>query len=237
LSEVLLDLPRGRSERGGRRPCVIMIFAPKGGVGKSTLASNLLVAAATAGHDAVGLDFDGQRALRLWGVDRDETMQKAPWTKIVPVEVREAHITDWRDELHLVRRRGVVVIDTPPGVERQSQKSLRELGHQADMILMPTEFFGGSMRFVVDFMAWFADKPGRAIFVLNKTMPSTTLNADSRDTLAEYGEVWPDSIPLRVDLARAFERGLAAADSPSIPCGKQFADLWSLCLDRIGSRP
>ena len=49
----------GRVERCRR----VMVFASKGGVGKTTVASNLLVSAALDGIEAIGVDFDGQRHL------------------------------------------------------------------------------------------------------------------------------------------------------------------------------
>jgi cellulose biosynthesis protein BcsQ len=223
-------LPR-QTKISGQSAKIIMIFAPKGGVGKTMLASNLLVAAARAGHDVVALDFDGQRAFTLWARDRQGHPGVDP--EIRSLEVRAAHIRDWRAELHLVRKRGVVIIDTPPGVERSSQDYLQEMGQAVDIVLMPTEVYPGSIRYVKDFMTWW-QTPGRAVFVLNKTQPNRTLTADAREALQERGEVWDDSIPLRDDLARAFGVGAAATDDERMPGHDAFMNLWRVCATRVG---
>jgi chromosome partitioning protein len=217
--------------KAGKRAHILMVFAPKGGVGKTTLASNMVVAAARAGHSVAGLDFDGQRAFTTWAADRHDHPGVPSEFQI---EVRGAHIEDWRSELHLVRRRDVVVIDTPPGVERRNQVPLQEIGAIADVILMPTEVYGGSMRYVVDFLSWWESRPGRTLLVLNKTIAGRSLNREAREFLSVRGDVWPDSLPLRDDIARAFDCGLAAADDDKIPGNTNFAALWHLCAGRMG---
>ncbi len=214
------------------RPRTIMVFAPKGGVGKSTLCSNLAVAASLSGKTVAGLDFDGQRAFALWGINRSQH-PAAP--TLAPVRIIGAHIEDWRDELYLVRHHDVVIIDTPPGVERRNQMALQEMGLAVDLVVMPTEVYGGSMRFVVDFMKWWQAKPGRGLFVLNKTISGRSMIKDAREFLQTRGEVWSESIPQRDDLARAFDVGLAAPDSERIAGHEAFLALWRHCAERIGA--
>jgi chromosome partitioning protein len=48
----------------------VMIFGPKGGLGKTTIAAHLLVAAAKAGYSVLGIDFDPQKTLARWLSDR-----------------------------------------------------------------------------------------------------------------------------------------------------------------------
>ena len=215
----------------GRRLKVVMVFAPKGGVGKTMIASNILVAAAKAGCNVVGLDFDGQRAFSTWGRDR---LDHPAVAESLPLEVKAGHLDDWCAELHLVRNRDIAVIDTPPGVEKASQAALEEMGERADVILMPSEVYGGSLRYVMDFMAWWDRTPGRALFVLNKTIAGKSLVREARELLKGKGEVWEDSIPLRDDIARAFDCGLAAADDNAIPGHANFVALWQVCAGRLG---
>jgi cellulose biosynthesis protein BcsQ len=213
-----------------RRPKLLMVFAPKGGVGKTMLATNMLVAAARTGLSVAGLDFDGQRAFATWGRDRLDHPVAA---ERLPLEVKSAHLEDWRSELHLVRAKDLVVIDTPPGVEKSSQVSLEELGEEANVILMPTEVYGGSLRYVVDFMTWWDRKQGHALFVLNKTISGRSMTREARELLKEKGEVWEDSIPLRDDIARAFDCGLAAADDDAIAGHSNFLALWAVCANKL----
>jgi cellulose biosynthesis protein BcsQ len=227
----MLDVLSKTAKSSAKRARTVMVFAPKGGVGKTMVSSNLLVAAAKANLSVAGLDFDGQRAFAYWAQDRQE--HEGVETHVRSLEVRAAHIRDWRSELHLVRKRDVVIIDTPPGVEKQSQDYLQEMGKSVDIVVMPTEVYPGSIRYVKDFMTWWQTS-GRAIFVLNKTQPNRTLTADAREGLEERGEVWGDTIPLRDDLARAFGVGAAATDDPRMPGYEPFMKLWSLCASRIG---
>src|SRR3712207_870957 len=62
---------RTPSDASGRRAMrVLTILGRKGGVGKSTIASNMLVAAALDGIDGAGLDLDHQGSLARWAGKR-----------------------------------------------------------------------------------------------------------------------------------------------------------------------
>ena len=49
---------------------ILAVLGPKGGIGKTTIAANLLVAARMKGLDAAGLDLDGQGTFARWAVKR-----------------------------------------------------------------------------------------------------------------------------------------------------------------------
>src|SRR4051812_28429924 len=183
MSEVL---SRAITTSSARRAKTIMIFAPKGGVGKTMMASNLLVAAARAGYKVAGLDFDGQRTFTRWGQKRleNDSVQEL----IRNIDVRGAHIKDWRSELHLVRNYDIILIDTPPGVDKYSQDYLQEMGDKVDFVLMPTEVYPQSVEAVMDFMTLW-EAPSHAALVLNKIIPNRTITGEAREMLQERGEV------------------------------------------------
>jgi chromosome partitioning protein len=211
---------------------IIMIFAPKGGVGKTTVAMNVAVAAATSGYRVLGLDFDTQRNFALWAVDRHDLPNAAD---LKVVEVRGAHMKDWREEVRLARSYDLIVVDTPPRADGEITLFLQEIGNVADLILMPTEVYGASTRFVVQFMGWWRTKSDRAVFVLNKTIAGRTLLREARDTLTENGgQVWQDSIPLRDDIARQLSLGYGALDERSFAGNDIFSALWRFCAEKIG---
>ena len=58
---------RGAVGAPEKRPRIVLIFAPKGGQGKTTISANLAVAAARAGQSVAGLDFDTQRHFTTLG--------------------------------------------------------------------------------------------------------------------------------------------------------------------------
>ena len=61
------------SGEGGLRMRTIALIAQKGGVGKSTLAINLAVAAVQAGETVIGIDTDQQGTLAAWAASRSAT--------------------------------------------------------------------------------------------------------------------------------------------------------------------
>lgn len=105
---------------------VIAIANPKGGVGKSTLATNLAGALARQGHAVMLGDLDRQQSARQWLKLRPEA---AP------------AITNWeiREETGQVRPpKGTthVVIDAPAGMHG---KKLAALLNVADQLLVPLQ--------------------------------------------------------------------------------------------------
>jgi cellulose biosynthesis protein BcsQ len=49
---------------------ILAVLGPKGGIGKTTIAANLLVAARMKGLDAAGLDLDAQGTFARWAAKR-----------------------------------------------------------------------------------------------------------------------------------------------------------------------
>jgi chromosome partitioning protein len=104
---------------------VILVANPKGGVGKSTLASNIAGYYAHQGHAVMLGDIDSQQSARQW------------------LDLRPAHlpaIQSWDVEAkgQLKAPKGVshVVLDTPAGL---SGKKLRAVLALADKLLIPLQ--------------------------------------------------------------------------------------------------
>jgi chromosome partitioning protein len=89
----------------------IAITINKGGVGKTTLAKHLAVAAAGGGHNSMLLDMDTQQNSTSWGKRRNQQQGS-----LVPV-VRFVTENELPEELSRARSAGcdLVLIDTPPG--------------------------------------------------------------------------------------------------------------------------
>src|SRR3954468_1561640 len=99
---------------------MIVVAGPKGGTGKSTTASNLLVAARMAGVDAVGIDLDPQGSLMTWSQDRTQGGREPS------AEVLRGRLTDWRDALAVGSR--LAVVDLAPGLDEERElTSFRDL--------------------------------------------------------------------------------------------------------------
>ena len=105
---------------------VIAIANPKGGVGKSTLATNLAGALARQGHAVMLGDLDRQQSSRQWLQLRPPA---AP--AIASWEIREdtGQVRPPKGTTH-------VVVDTPAGLHDKKLKALLNL---ADLMLVPLQ--------------------------------------------------------------------------------------------------
>ncbi|MDR6384021.1 division plane positioning ATPase MipZ [Paraburkholderia caribensis] len=108
---------------------ILLIAAEKGGVGKSTIATNLAVYLARGGVDVVLLDTDGQATAARFVERRDE----AGITPAVSCVQRTGDVT-WtlRD---LARRYQVVVVDAGGRDSREMRSAMAV----ANLLLVPTK--------------------------------------------------------------------------------------------------
>ena len=97
-------------------PVVIAFVSQKGGVGKSTLARALAVAAAGAGCKVKLVDLDPlQRTLVLWDKARRRN-------NVVPAITVEA-VDNFAKAIAAAERDTLLILDTPGQVSRQTKKS------------------------------------------------------------------------------------------------------------------
>ena len=96
--ENIFDLARYRAQRrnkdktGRRKQVVATVYAPKGGVGKTTLATNLGTIFALKGYRPLVVDLDFQANLTLaFGYDSELTLEEAIEAGIRPADVVEYH--------------------------------------------------------------------------------------------------------------------------------------------------
>jgi chromosome partitioning protein len=108
----------------------IVVLNPKGGSGKTTVATNLASHFAVQGEHPVLMDYDVQGSSSHWVRKRNDTL---PEIQLVTVYEREA-LTRRTFELQLPRDTGRVIIDTPAALEAQD---MPELTRSADKILVP----------------------------------------------------------------------------------------------------
>jgi chromosome partitioning protein len=108
-------------------PSIVAVIAEKGGVGKTTLALSVAVAAVQAGRKVAVFDVDTQATAANW-TDRREA--EFPWVVPTPAARLDS-------ALNKAKGQGVdfIVIDTPPHAGADGIEAAR----RADLVLVPME--------------------------------------------------------------------------------------------------
>jgi chromosome partitioning protein len=204
-----LERPKRRTSSQAKEGRYLTVCSPKGGVGKTTLARSLLVAAAQAGITAVGLDFDRQASLSKWAARRERTRMSFP--DFVAVKVQEADLHDWRGALKRVADSQLVVIDTPPSVE-DHLAAIQGLCKGAAFVLIPTGYTQDDLDSVMPWMQSVQGFGARAAFCINRANRRTKIFAQSRARMIKIGAVCPVEIPLLEDIHAHSESGMTVLD-------------------------
>ena len=144
---------------------VIVVANPKGGVGKSTVATNLAGALARAGH-----------AVRLGDVDRQQSARQ--WLALRPAELPT--IRSWdvaRDDIVRPPKGTThVVLDTPAGLH---DKKLDAVLKVADRVLVPLQPSLFDIQASHAFLRELREhKRGLAVAVVGNRVREHTLSAD-----------------------------------------------------------
>jgi chromosome partitioning protein len=108
----------------------IIVLNPKGGVGKTTFATNLAACYAAAGQKPALMDLDPQASSMRWL--RKRPGDCPPIHGIAGFERASAVTRSW--QLRVPSECGVVIVDTPAAI---SSHSLPELTRGADAVLVP----------------------------------------------------------------------------------------------------
>jgi chromosome partitioning protein len=107
---------------------ILLVAAEKGGVGKSTIATNLSVHLAQCGVDVVLLDTDGQATAARFIERRDE----AGMTPTIPCVQRTGEVSSTLRDL--ARRYQVVIVDAGGRDSREMRSAMAV----ANLLLVPT---------------------------------------------------------------------------------------------------
>ena len=202
----------------------IAVIMEKGGVGKTTVALNLAVAAVQKGRKVAVMDIDQQATASKWTDRRTDEM---PWvvptlTARLPTAIKQAEA------------QGVdfLVIDTPP----HSGADAVEAARRVDLVLIPVEphlFTLETLPKLGDLLKLAGNPP--ALFVVNKAATQGVEGANAVDYIKKQGfAVCPVVLHLRAAHRHATNVGKVAAEyEPGSKAAQEVLQLYMYTVQFI----
>ena len=195
---------------------VLSIISQKGGVGKTTIATALAVAAEKDGKQVALFDLDDQASACFWSDIREAS---TPAIK----DVKAVRLTSY---LNSMREAGceLVIIDCPP----VHKDIALDAAAPADFVLIPSKpdlFDIRSMQMTVNLLSKI-DKPSAVI--LTFCPPSGPEVPGARDAVSKIGAaLCPVEMGLRKSYARAQQTGLTAQEfEPEGKAAQEIIELY-----------
>lgn len=191
----------------------IAIIAQKGGVGKTTLALSLAVAADQAGKQSVVIDLDPQASACNWGDRRQHD----------PPIIVDAQPSRLSNALSRAEEAGVAyaIIDTPP----RSEQAALAAAKAADLVLIPSRpqiYDLETIPNTIELLKLTGNKP--AMVVLNAVPPRGTRHEQARKVITRFTlPVCPAMLINRAAFGDAGTVGLTALESD--PNGKAAQEI------------
>jgi chromosome partitioning protein len=146
---------------------VVVVANPKGGVGKSTLATNIAGYFASRGHTVMLGDSDRQQSSRLWlGLRPQAARPIASW------DVGDDRIAK------LPKGTTHVVLDTPAGVHGKALKQVVEIADKVVVPLQPSIFDIYATRHFLDELAGLHKVGKKQIGIVGMRVDPRTISAD-----------------------------------------------------------
>jgi len=146
---------------------VVVVANPKGGVGKSTLATHIAGYFASQGHPVMLGDADRQQSSRLWlGLRPSAARPIASW------DLEDGHIAKPpKGATH-------VVLDTPAGVHGKQLKQVVEIADKVIVPLAPSIFDIYATRAFLDELAALRKVSSKQIGIVGMRVDPRTIAAD-----------------------------------------------------------
>lgn len=216
---------------------ILVVGGIKGGVGKSTLAANLAVLAARAGHDVLLVDGDSQETTMTWAAARGER-EGVSTDRVTTVALVGKGV---RDELRRLKPKYDTIIIDAGARDTTTQRSALTI---ADIVLLPFAPRGpdlwtidAAVEMVSEIRA--VNENLRALALVNRADPIGNDNAEAEAAFSEHAEILqpvPARVGNRKSIAQAHLVGLAAVEMPR-PDPKAVGELNTLYRYVFGTEP
>jgi chromosome partitioning protein len=218
---------------------VIAVLNQKGGVGKSTLSTNLSTAYARRGDRTLLADADSQGTARNWrGSGPDPSEYGKPFPDVVGADTAESIETLTGPEV--AGAFDVIVIDGPPGVSKGGPGAVTiEALKAADLALIPVRPSGADLWATSDLAELVTTRQKAtgtpdAAFVVTQADGRTNVAKEIAGALDKLGVPALDArCGFRVAYTKALGKGVAVEDIE--PGGKAAGEIEAI-LDEIETR-
>ncbi len=205
----------------------IMVLNPKGGCGKSTIATSLASFYATQGKKVALADYDPQGSSLDWLESRPSN--RAAITAI------NGYKSGFK---HLPRDTDVVIIDAPA---RSHGKELTNLLHHADTILVPvlpsTIDIKATKRFIAELKATptMKSKKVKVAVLANRVRENTLIFDELDEFLSDLKVPYVATLREAQNYVRAYSRGLGIHELPQYLAWPDLEE-WGPLTDWLNSR-
>lgn len=204
----------------------IVLASQKGGVGKSTLAAHLAVAAQLVGDGpCVLLDTDPQASLSEW------------WNGRVAETPAFAHasLKELPEKLEALAKAkfAYAILDTPPSVS----DSIQAVVKLADLVVIPVRPSPHDLRAVGRTVELVTDAGKPFVFAVTQAKPNTRLTVQAVAALSEHGIVAPAVVADRVDFAASMIDGRTVLEVDAKGrSALEIGELWLFVKARINEK-
>jgi chromosome partitioning protein len=203
---------------------IVALVAEKGGVGKTTIALELAVAAVQAGLKAAIIDVDPQATASQWS---DRRQSEFPW-------VVSTHAVRISATIIQAKSQGIdlVVIDTPP----HSGSDVVQAASASNLVVLPVEAHLFSLETIIKQAALLrAAKDPPAFYVINKAPIQGAEALGAAQYIEQEGfTVCPTYLYLRADHRHAANLGQSATEyKPNSKAAQEVLKLYGYTIQQL----